>query len=353
MEVVYYNSDLDVAVLSVDGADCSFLRLTRAASWCASRRRCSATPTTARTTSRRPGSAGSAAAQPRHLRRRHGGARGLRSAPWVQPGNPAARCSPRTAPCSRRDLRGLGDRPRHRLRAHRRLAGAAARPRASPTASRSTPATAPEGLVPAGRREPAHVVEGVGRLLVREVADAGEGVGLVGPGDLPLRAVGATAGQRRVVGAVHHAHRLRHGALHVPVELPAVAAEARAEQPPVVLQRAVRRGPQPQGCLAGVATVSSSGTSTTGCSSSRGGCGGTPSSAGEPALRQGRHLHREQVPQGHRVARAEAGEHHVGVRRGDGAERGHPSRGCSAAAAQATYPPQPGRRAPHCARRAP
>ena len=62
--------------------------------------------------------------------------------------------------------------------------------------------------------------------------------------------------------------------------------------------------------------------------------------AGEPALRQGRHLHREQVPQGHRVARAEAGEHHVGVRRGDGAERGHLAR-VQAAAAQATYPPQP------------
>ena len=81
-----------------------------------------------------------AAAQPRHLRRRHRRARGVLAA---RPG--AARQLRRPAGLlgrqgARRDLRGVGDRHRHRLRADRGPGRRGRRERADPRRPRATPA---------------------------------------------------------------------------------------------------------------------------------------------------------------------------------------------------------------------
>ena len=98
-EVVYYNSDLDVAVLSVDGVDRPFLRFDKGGE----PRAVGGARLPQRRPVQRPGGP-----DPRERRLRSPDIYGdgtvvrevfsIRS--LVRPGNPAARCSPRTAPCS-------------------------------------------------------------------------------------------------------------------------------------------------------------------------------------------------------------------------------------------------------------
>ena len=100
--VVYYNPDIDVAVLAVDGARRPFLALRPQRQARRRRRRCSATRRTARTTSQAgPDPRRAAAAQPRHLRQRHRDPRGVLAAwRWCGPATPAARSCRPPAGCS-------------------------------------------------------------------------------------------------------------------------------------------------------------------------------------------------------------------------------------------------------------
>ena len=86
--VVYYNPDLDVAVLAVDGVRGPFLRFDRDGKPAAGRRRCSATRRTAPTTCRPPGSAASSGcAAPTSTATAPSSARCSRCAALVRPGN--------------------------------------------------------------------------------------------------------------------------------------------------------------------------------------------------------------------------------------------------------------------------
>src|SRR5680860_1591674 len=62
--------------------------------------------------------------------------------------------------------------------------------------------------------------------------------------DVTARVSRASGRKGRIVVAVDHAHRLVDQAGHQPVEPPAVGAQSRPDQPSVVLQRAVRCGPE-------------------------------------------------------------------------------------------------------------
>ena len=162
-EVVYYNPDLDVAVLGVDtGATRRTWRSTGTAEAQDGGRDPRLPAGRAVRRPARPDPGRAAAALTQHLRRRHGDPRGVlaaRAGPARQ-----LRRSDRVLGRrrGRRGVRGVGDRRRHRLRAHRRPGVAERGHRDRPTTPRCPPATAPADVSPVGS---GLALERVGDLL--------------------------------------------------------------------------------------------------------------------------------------------------------------------------------------------
>ena len=141
--------------------------------------RCSATPRTARTTSRPPGSAASSGcAAPTSTATARSSARCSRCASLVRPGNSGGPLVSDGGRGARRGLRGVGDRRRHRLRADRRAGPRERGPGRDHATARSTPAAAPSRRRRRGSRasRSSSAVKPVRVLLGREVADAGHHV---------------------------------------------------------------------------------------------------------------------------------------------------------------------------------